>query len=137
MVHFTQSHPAGLFHSAPAVRASRRAGYPIRQSADHGICAPTRGFSQLITAFFARQLQGIRHKPVLRLTILLAALRKTAEKQLPYFSLFPALHAPPSLLFSNIPGTRTHRPPGRHSAAVIFGDKGTRTPDPRLAKPML
>ena len=112
-------------------------GYPIRQSADHGICAPTRGFSQLITAFFARQLQGIRHKPVLRLTILLAALRKTAEKQLPYFSLFPALHAPPSLLFSNIPGTRTHRPPGRHSAAVIFGDKGTRTPDPRLAKPML
>ena len=87
MVHFTQYHPAGLFHSALAVRASRRAGYPIRQSADHGICAPPRGFSQLITAFFARQLQGIRHKPVFRLTILSPAFRSRVPESTPASSL--------------------------------------------------
>ena len=32
---------------------SRPLGYPIRPSADHWICAPPHGFSQLITAFFA------------------------------------------------------------------------------------
>ena len=36
-------------------------GYPIRQSADHRIYAPPRGFSQLITAFIASQLH--RHPP--------------------------------------------------------------------------
>ena len=44
--------------------ASRRPGYPIRSSADHGICAPPRGFSQLITTFFAVQLRGIHHEPI-------------------------------------------------------------------------
>ena len=44
--------------------ASLPPGYPIRPSADHRTCAPTRGFSQLITAFFALQLPGIRHKPI-------------------------------------------------------------------------
>ena len=43
------------------VRASRRAGYPIRLSADRRICAPPRGFSQLIAAFIAMQLH--RHPP--------------------------------------------------------------------------
>ena len=44
--------------------ASRRLGYPIRKSADQRICAPPRGFSQLVTAFFAVRLRGIHHKPV-------------------------------------------------------------------------
>ena len=35
-------------------------GLPIQTSAGHGICAPYRGFSQLITSFFGSQCQGIR-----------------------------------------------------------------------------
>ena len=46
-------------------------GYPIRLSTDQWIFAPPRRFSQLVTAFFARIRQGIRHKPFSRLTILL------------------------------------------------------------------
>ena len=42
-----------------------RMGYPIRSPAHHRIFAPTRGFSQLITTFFVRQLQGIRRGPFL------------------------------------------------------------------------
>ena len=45
--------------------ASRQTGYPIRLSADHRMCAPPRGFSQLATAFFASIRQGIRRKPFL------------------------------------------------------------------------
>ena len=40
-------------------------GYPIRPSADHGMCAPPRGFSQLATAFLASIRQGIRREPFL------------------------------------------------------------------------
>jgi hypothetical protein len=50
---------------------SGRVGYPIRQSADQWMFAPPRRFSQLATAFFALIRQGIRHKPLFRLTILL------------------------------------------------------------------
>ena len=71
MVHFTQCYSAVLFYSDTAVYASRHTGYPIRKSTDQWICAPTRGLSQLITSFFAFQLQGIHHKPIFRLTILL------------------------------------------------------------------
>ena len=42
-----------------------RMGYPIRSPAHHRIFAPTRGFSQLVTTFFVRQLQGIRRGPFL------------------------------------------------------------------------
>ena len=35
-------------------------GFPIQTSAGHGICAPLRSFSQLITSFFGSQCQGIR-----------------------------------------------------------------------------
>ena len=35
---------------------SHRLGYPIRPSADLRICAPPRGFSQLVTAFIAVRL---------------------------------------------------------------------------------
>ena len=51
--------PAYVFSCA--VTASLPPGYPIRPSADHGICAPPRGFSQLVTAFFAPEL--LRHPP--------------------------------------------------------------------------
>ena len=35
-------------------------GSPIRISADHRICAPSRSFSQLVTSFVGSQCQGIR-----------------------------------------------------------------------------
>ena len=38
-------------------------GCPIRISADQGIFAPPRGFSQLVTSFFASESQGIPHAP--------------------------------------------------------------------------
>ena len=34
-------------------------GFPIRKSADHRICAPSRSLSQLVTSFFGSQCQGI------------------------------------------------------------------------------
>ena len=39
------------------------AGCPIRRSTDQGIFAPPRGFSQLITSFFASESLGILHVP--------------------------------------------------------------------------
>ena len=39
-------------------------GYPIRLSGDHRIFAPSPGFSQLITAFFASRLLGIHRTPI-------------------------------------------------------------------------
>ena len=39
------------------------AGFPIRISADHGICTPPRSFSQLVASFIGSQCQGIH--PVL------------------------------------------------------------------------
>ena len=47
-----------------------RVGYPIRKSRYHRIFASPPGLSQLITSFIALQLLGIRHKPIIRLTIL-------------------------------------------------------------------
>ena len=51
---------------APHVREvtpSPAPGCPIRTSTDQWIFAPTRGFSQLITSFFASESQGILHVP--------------------------------------------------------------------------
>ena len=39
------------------------AGFPIQTSTDRWICAPPRGFSQLVTSFIGSRCQGIR--PVL------------------------------------------------------------------------
>ena len=39
------------------------AGFPIQISTDRWICAPPRGFSQLVTSFIGSRCQGIR--PVL------------------------------------------------------------------------
>ncbi len=39
-------------------------GCPIRKSTDHGIFAPLRGLSQLVTSFFASESQGIPHAPL-------------------------------------------------------------------------
>ena len=41
------------------MRASH-VGFPIQKSPDHGIFAPPRSFSQLITSFIGSQCQGIR-----------------------------------------------------------------------------
>ena len=103
------------------MQGSHPAGYPIRLSGDQRMFAPPPGFSQLTTAFFASQLPGIRHKPVLRLTILLFLLRHTYV-----CLLFPF----PSPVKYRLP-----RPPSGKRG--LYGDKGIRTPDPRLAKPML
>ena len=97
-----------------AVQESLPAGYPIRQSADLRICAPPRGFSQLITAFIAPRLQGIRRGPMLRLTILSLPPRAdsagTADAQASVrplaragfsSSLQPFAAASPSLVISN------------------------------------
>ena len=84
-----------------ARQSSRLAGYPIRTSGLRRIFAPTPGFSQLVTSFFAWQLLGILRGPFLRLTILS----------------FPF----PSLIHVKKPS----------------GGRGTRTPDTRLAKPVL
>ena len=46
------------------VLASRLADYSIRKSGGKRICAPVPSLSQLITSFFASQLQGIHHKPI-------------------------------------------------------------------------
>ena len=54
-VSYVFTHARAVFH---------RSGYPIRQSTDHRVFAPPRSFSQLTTAFFAGQLQGIRHRPL-------------------------------------------------------------------------
>ena len=40
-------------------------GFPIRRSTDRWICAPPRGFSQLVASFIGSRCQGIR--PVLLL----------------------------------------------------------------------
>ena len=59
--------------SVPTVRlplcgmpGSLPAGCPIRTSADHWAFAPPRGFSQLVTSFFASESQGIPHAPFVR-----------------------------------------------------------------------
>jgi hypothetical protein len=51
MVQFT-AYPFAYLSIQYAMTESLPPGYPIRLSADHGICAPPRGFSQLVTAFF-------------------------------------------------------------------------------------
>ena len=50
-----------LLHSR--MSGSLPTGCPIRISADQGIFAPPRGFSQLVTSFFASESQGIPHAP--------------------------------------------------------------------------
>ncbi len=42
-------------------------GCPIRISADQFVCADPRGFSQLITSFFASESLGIPHTPLFSL----------------------------------------------------------------------
>ena len=50
----------------PGVAGSLPPGCPIRKSASLGIFAPRRGFSQLVTSFFASESLGIPHAPLLR-----------------------------------------------------------------------
>ena len=77
MVHFTQYGFAALFYSGTQCRALTLRVTPFGCPGISGCLLLPPGFSQLTTAFFASQLPGIRHKPVLRLTILLFLLRHT------------------------------------------------------------
>ena len=68
--------------SVPCVRSlpssvpgSLPAGSPIRTSADLGIFAPPRGFSQLVTSFFASESLGIPHTPFSAFLFLFALAR--------------------------------------------------------------
>ena len=61
MVHFTQYRLRILFYSDIRMTRSHAPDYSIRSSAGQRICAPLRGFSQLITTFIALQLH--RHPP--------------------------------------------------------------------------
>ena len=68
--------------SVPCVRSllgsvpgSLPAGSPIRISADLGIFAPPRGFSQLVTSFFASESLGIPHAPFSAFLFLFALAR--------------------------------------------------------------
>ena len=45
--------------------AFRRAGCPIRTPADRWVCAPPRGFSQLVASFFASESLGIPRAPLI------------------------------------------------------------------------
>ena len=52
-------------HRTAVMTALRLPGCPIRRSADRRPFAPTRGFSQLTTSFFASVSLGIHHAPLL------------------------------------------------------------------------
>ena len=82
--------PVAYFIQLSQVYESLHTGYPIRLSRDQRLCAPTPGFSQLITAFFALQLQGIHHGPIFRLTIL--SFPPDTLSLLPCFSIKLAAH---------------------------------------------
>ena len=55
--------PSATYGFSYGYMESFHVGFPIQISADHGIFAPPRGFSQLVTSFVGSQCQGIR--PVL------------------------------------------------------------------------
>ena len=73
--HYSGNHYCFLFlrvlrcFSSPGWRPASRngtrcvPGCPIRTSADLRVFAPLRGFSQLVTSFFASESQGILHAP--------------------------------------------------------------------------
>ena len=62
MFQFRWFPPYGYVFTARCIE-SVYAGFPIRRSTDRGICAPPRGFSQLVASFIGSRCQGIR--PVL------------------------------------------------------------------------
>ena len=58
------SSPGWPFRTRRKCPSFRRAGCPIRKSADQRSLAPTRGLSQLVTSFVASVSQGIRPAPL-------------------------------------------------------------------------
>ena len=61
-------------YSAYGSCCSQQVGSPIRTSPDHWLLAPSRGFSQLATSFFACLRQGIHTHALSSLTIKLTPL---------------------------------------------------------------
>ncbi len=57
--------PGFAFCIATEYHAFSVVGCPIRTSADYGLFATPRSFSQLITSFFAFESLGILHTPLL------------------------------------------------------------------------
>ena len=55
----------GLPPDRSGCRAFRAAGCPIRTPADRWVCAPPRGFSQLVASFFASESLGIPRAPLI------------------------------------------------------------------------
>ena len=60
---------------APGCPAFSRAGCPIRIPPGQRLCAPRRGFSQLVASFIASESQGILHAPCLTSRALAACVR--------------------------------------------------------------
>ena len=69
---------------SPALRACRDvipAGSPIRTSAGRRAFAPNRGFSQLVTSFFAIESLGIPHVPFLAFLLSFSRTRRTGPRR--------------------------------------------------------
>ena len=69
---------------SPALRACRDAipaGSPIRTSAGRRAFAPNRGFSQLVTSFFAIESLGILHVPFLAFLLSFSRARRTGPRR--------------------------------------------------------
>ncbi len=64
------------FASLAGYHVFNMVGCPIRTSADHIVCADPRGFSQLITSFFASESLGIPHTPLSGLSPYLLTLKQ-------------------------------------------------------------
>ncbi len=64
MVHFPGLASSKLFGSPRRSHRFTVRGSPIRTSADHWVCAPPRGFSQLTTSFLAFTRLGIHRVPL-------------------------------------------------------------------------
>ena len=75
MFQFTGLSPDMLFYSHAGAYTLLYAGFPIRTSAVRRLCAPSRGFSQLVTSFFASESLGIPHTPFSAFLFLFALAR--------------------------------------------------------------
>ena len=62
MFQFAGFPPQWLFYSSKGFRVQTLKGFPIRNSRDQRVLAPTPGLSQLYTSFIGCQYQGIHRK---------------------------------------------------------------------------
>ena len=131
-------------------------GYPIRPSADLRMFAPTRGFSQLTTAFLAKQLQGIHRRPlpachITHLPFPVSDDRCKRPRRSAATSEVRRRSAPWRTLVKDTSSQKTRKRITAQASVIVsvssaagdtisgvrHGGMGTRTPDLWLAKPSL